>query len=157
MVFCSVTGDPLYRTLPPRAGNTQRMRHNCFYSSSGRRQWYHFLISWLDEACAGGRARARFYSGAHWPRKDAVSEASPPSYSRTSFFLWFWAQLASTESSGCFLWIHCFGAHKSRLQITFMALNSLLTRLFMHSQLACLSLVVCEVEQLNLQKRLWPD
>lgn len=46
--FCTV--NPLCRILPPKTGNTPTCIINGLCSNCSHRQWYHFLISWLDEA-----------------------------------------------------------------------------------------------------------
>lgn len=82
--FYLCTMNPLCRILP-KTGNTPAWIINGLCSDCSHRQWYHFLISWLDEACqwAGSCTHlARQHTG---PERMPCLLASPPNYSRTSF------------------------------------------------------------------------
>lgn len=69
-IFCTV--NPLCRILPLKTGNTPKCIINDLCSNCSHRQWYHFLISWLDEARQWAGLRTLDYA-AHWSWKAAVS------------------------------------------------------------------------------------
>lgn len=74
--FFALTLNPLYRILPLKTGNTTTCIINGLCSNCSHRQWYHFLISWLDEACQW--AGLCTSTAAHWPWKDAMSSGIRP-------------------------------------------------------------------------------
>lgn len=101
--FCTV--NPLCRILPLKTGNTPTCIINGLCFNCSHRQWYHFLISWLDEACQWAGLCA-LDSAAHRPWKDAV----PSGISAQLFqdFLWFWPS-GEPWLIGCFSWARCVG------------------------------------------------
>lgn len=77
--FCTVS--PLCRIPLLKTGSTTTCIINGLCSNCSRRQWYHLLISWLDEACQWAGSTLQHTD----PERMPCLLASPPNYSRTSF------------------------------------------------------------------------
>lgn len=93
-VFFALTMNPLYRILPLKTGNTTACIINGLCSDCSHRQWYHFLISWLDEACVSGRACARRLQHTDPERMLSLLVSAQV----FSDFLWFWPEAWSPDS-----------------------------------------------------------
>lgn len=137
-VFCFDTVNPLYKILPLKTGNTTTCIINGLCSNCSHRQWYHFLISWLDEACVSGRACARQLQHTD-PERMLCLLVSAQLFSD---FLWFWPEAWSPDSSAVSrelaLWV-------VRFKLTVPSLRNV--RSYPHEGM---SAGVCPIEQLRL-------